>query len=135
MKMRTRYALSLAVLFAGCLVSASLLAAFCADTESVAATTIREKGWGTVSGVLVWVQASNSRQLQDRQLVLVDSDGGMTVLIGEQVNKLLESVGSNVVVTGVYKPAMTIKGTRTSVLEVRFIDRIDNKEVKDEKTP
>ena len=36
--------------------------------------------------------------------------------------RLLDSIGKHITVTGVYKPAMVIKGKRTAVLEVRSID-------------
>jgi len=93
------------------------------------------KGWATLTGVLVWVDQSYSSSSRQKQLVLIDDNKREIILIGEAVNKLLDKIGKQVTVTGVYKPSMAIKGADTAVLEVRFIDRIYENSEKNAKKP
>lgn len=87
-----------------------------------------EKGWATLSGILAWVKPDYSKATQEKQLVLISLNNQTTILIGEKANNLLDKEGQQVILTGVYKPAMVFKGKLTPVLEVRFIDQIKKKD-------
>ncbi len=124
------YLLFLAVIAAWCFVFTLSPAGLCPQEQALTVGMPREKGWAELSGVLAWVKPDYSSATKEEQMVLVNAGKDMTVLIGEQVNNLLDKVGKEVVLTGVYKPAMMIKGKLTAVLEVRFIDRINEKSQK-----
>jgi hypothetical protein len=126
-------ALILAVITAWCFVFTSQPVNSFSQEQTLTANLPREKGWATLSGVLLWVEPDYSSATREKQLVLVDASQDKTILIGEGVNKLLDQAGKEVVLTGVYKPAMMIKGKLTTVLEVRSIDRINTQSKKDEK--
>jgi len=115
------------VIAAWCFVLALSPASLRAQDQALTAGMPREKGWDELRGVLAWVKSDYSSATGEKQMVLVNTSKDITVLIGEQVNNLLDKVGKEVVLTGVYKPAMMIKGKLTAVLEVRFIDQINGK--------
>lgn len=132
-KMSKYFLIFLAVIAAWCFVFPFKSAGLCSPDQNLTKNAPQEKGWATLSGILAWIKPDYSSATQEKQLVLVDAGKDMTILIGEQVNNLLNQEGKEVVLTGVYKPAMMIKGKITAVLEVRFIDRIKEEDKKNEK--
>ena len=88
----------------------------------------RTKGWFTISGRLVWIEMANFEEMDWKELAIKDSRGKITILIGSLVSELKDHVGKLVTVTGVTKPEMRVKGELTPVLEIRFIDTIEEKD-------
>jgi len=110
----------------------SVPAVISAQEQPAPEAQLREKGWATLRGTVTRVEPDRSPATPGKQLVLSGPNKETTILIGKQVNNLVDKEGASIVVTGVYKPAMRLQGTLTAVMEVRFIDRVDEKKEKDE---
>jgi len=60
-----------------------------------------------------------------KELALQDARGKITIIIGAKASELLDKVDVYVTLTGVYKPPLNMMGKPVAVLEVRFIDKIE----------
>ncbi len=82
-----------------------------------------KKGWETLSGILTEVEKSALPGVQSKEIAIMSDDGTVTILIGSPVGRLFDKIGTEVTVTGVYKPSLRVKKGVLPVLEVRFIDK------------
>ena len=79
--------------------------------------------WLTVSGKLDIVDMSAVKGVW-QEFALRQDDGEVVILLGEEVEKLMDKVGQEMTVTGILKPRMRYGGKLVRVVEVRSIDSI-----------
>ena len=96
-----------------------------AEENSVVTEGPEQKGWATLSGILVVVEMDKLEDTDWKELALEDAEGDLTIIIGAKAGDLLDKVDKYVTLTGVYKPSMNMQGRSVPVLEVRFIDQAE----------
>ena len=84
-----------------------------------------EGGLMEAKGILQWVKMTNFPDNPWKELAIVDDENEgevMAILIGTKVEELLDKEGAHIVVRGLPKPEMSVKGKKVTVIEVKQIE-------------
>jgi hypothetical protein len=83
-----------------------------------------EGGLMEAKGILQWVKMTNFPDNPWKELAIVDENEGeiIAILIGTKVEELLDKEGVHIVVRGLPKPEMSVKGKKVTVIEVKQIE-------------